>query len=405
MANEGYRSVAYFVNWGIYGRKYFPKNIPVEKLTHVLYSFGDNRDDGEVILTDQWSDLQIHYDGDSWNDPGNNLYGNMKQLNLLKQKNRNLKVLLSIGGWTYAHEQKHFDGPCSSPQGRKRFADSCVKLIKDVGFDGIDIDWEYPQNQEQGQQLLLLLQEIRSAMDAYADHLAAGSGQRPHFALSIAAPAGESNYRNMPLGPIAQVLDFVNLMAYDYAGSWDQNAGHQANLFHSASNPTCAPFNTKSVVDVYLTQGVPANKLVIGMPLYGRAFTNTDGIGKPFQGVGQGSWEQGVWDFKDLPQSGAQEFFDQEAGATYSYDNSSRTLVTYDNLDMAMRKAEYIKNNGLGGAMWWELSGDRQDQGSIVTGVSNALGGFDGSRLERKSNWISYPDSQYDNLKNGFPNN
>jgi chitinase len=166
-----------------------------------------------VILTDQYADLQIHYAGDSWNDQGNNLYGNLKQLNLLKKTNRNMKVMLSIGGWTYAHEQKHFDGMAATPQGRKTFADSCVTLIKDLGFDGIDIDWEYPQNPDQGQQLLALLQAIRQAMDAYADKLVANSGgERPHFALSIAAPAGEANYKNMPLGSIAQVLDFVNLM-------------------------------------------------------------------------------------------------------------------------------------------------------------------------------------------------
>lgn len=201
----------------------------------MLYAFGDNREDGEVFLTDPWSDVQIHYEGDSWNDQGNNLYGNMKQLNLLKKKNRNMKVLLSIGGWTYTNTQKHLDGPASTPQGRKKFADSCVTLIKDLGFDGedteincfpkwrsadqhpgIDIDWEYPQNPEQGQQLLLLLQEIRSAMDAYADKLAAGGGcdsqPKPHFLLSIAAPAGESNYKNLPLGALGHILDFVNLM-------------------------------------------------------------------------------------------------------------------------------------------------------------------------------------------------
>lgn len=114
---------------------------------------------------------------------------------------------------------------------------------------------------------------------------------------------------------------------------------------------------------------MPSDKIVMGMPLYGRSFANTTGIGKPFQGVGEGSWEQGVWDFKALPQPGAQEHLDEEAGASYSYDNNTKSFVTYDTLPMALRKAHYIKQKHLGGAMWWELSGDRQDNGSIITNV------------------------------------
>jgi chitinase len=218
---------------------------------------------------------------------------------------------------------------------------------------------------------LQLLQAIRSGMDTYAAQLSSNSsdGTAPHFDLSIAAPAGEANYKNMPLGAIAQVVDFINLMAYDYSGSWDKNAGHQANLYKSSSCSTCTPYNSDSVIDVYVSQGVPASKIVLGMPLYGRSFTNTTGIGQPFQGVGQGSWEAGVWDFKALPQPGAQEHYDKESGATYSYDNATKTLISYDTLDMARRKVQYIKQKKLGGAMWWELSGDRQENGSIVTNV------------------------------------
>ena len=131
---------------------------------------------------------------------------------LHKKANRNLKTLLSIGGWTYTQERKHFDGPASTPEGRKRFADSCVTLIKDFGFDGIDVDWEYPNSPEQGQQLLLLLCEIRAAMDTYAETLASGYEEKPHFLLTIAAPAGEQNYRNFPLKEVAETLDFINLM-------------------------------------------------------------------------------------------------------------------------------------------------------------------------------------------------
>lgn len=214
--HSGYRAVAYFGNWDIYARKFFPQHIPASKLTHLLYSFADNRDDGTVFLTDTYADTDIHYAGDSWSDSGKNVYGAVKQLSLLKAQNRNLKVLLSIGGWTYTNEKKHMDSPAATEAGRKKFAASAVQLLKDCGFDGLDIDWEYPQSATQGAQMLALLQEIRRQLDDYADTLVYDNGKggsmKPKFLLSIAAPAGEKNYKNMPLGDIGRACDFINLM-------------------------------------------------------------------------------------------------------------------------------------------------------------------------------------------------
>lgn len=208
--------------------------------------------------------------------------------------------------------------------------------------------------------------------------------------LTVACPAGTShvtirclelryytgpqNYEKMHIKAMDGYLDFWNLMAYDYAGSWDSHAGHQANLRPSNSNPASTPFSTVRAVEYYKSHGVSPSKLVIGMPLYGRAFSSTDGPGKPFSGTGEGSWEQGVWDYKALPQKGGREMNDFEIGASWSHDPGKRLMVSYDTKEMAKFKAEYIKDQAhLGGAMWWESSGDKAGEGSVIATVRLCL--------------------------------
>lgn len=345
-------------------------------------------------MTDTWADTDIHWEGDSWNDTGTNLYGCLKQLNLLKRRNRNLKLLLSIGGWTYS---ANFKNPASTPQGRAAFARSSLDLLKNLGFDGIDIDWEYPQDPAEASHLVQLLAAVRHELDAYAQKL--GGPQR--FELTVACPAGAQNYQKMDIRAMDKLLDFWNLMAYGYAGSWDSVSGHQANLFPSRDNPRCTPFSTAAAVDYYVSQGVAPSKIVLGMPLYGRAFENTDGPGKPYQGVGDGTWERGVYDYKRLPLDGAGVCYDAGVGASYCFDEQQRRLVSYDTPPMTTAKADFVKQRGLGGAMWWESNADKAGSESLIGTAAACFGGP--QALQRHENRIQYPDTKYNNLRNGFP--
>ena len=240
---------------------------------------------------------------------------------------------------------------------------------------------------------------MREALDRHA----ATVPGRPHFELTVASPAGAQNYEKLDLAGMDRYLDFWNLMAYDFAGSWDSVAGHQANLFpchHHGGR--CTPFSTAGAVDYYTSHGVPADKIVLGMPLYGRAFENTDGPGCSYNGVGEGTWEGGVYDYKKLPLEGATVHEERDAGATYCYNPHRKVMVTYDTVPMARHKAEYIKHRGLGGGMWWESSGDKTGHESLISNVVHVLGGP--RALKRQENCITYPHTKYDNLREGFPN-
>jgi chitinase len=149
------------------------------------------------------------------------------------------------------------------------------------------------------------------------------------------------------------------------------------------------------------------------MPLYGRAFENTQGPGTPFSGIGQGTWEAGVYDYCVLPLPGAQVHQDQKMVASWSYDPSKKEMVSFDDEDVAKWKGEYIKKEGLGGGMFWELSGDKgtQREGmegglgkdpqpgkSLVKIVKDAMGG-----INNGENWLTYEKSKFDNMRKGMP--
>ncbi|KIV89543.1 hypothetical protein PV10_06936 [Exophiala mesophila] len=383
------RNVGYYVNWAIYARGFQVQDLQTQHLTHVLYAFANvNPTTGEVYLSDTWADTDRPSAGDDTSAAGTNLFGNLKQLYLRKKQNRNLKTLLSIGGWTFS---PNFAVPASTAEGRQAFANSAVNLVQNLGFDGIDIDWEYPSNPAQAADFVLLLRAVREALDASTTR----NNQRK-FLITVAVSAGPSNYGRLDMAGMDEYLDFWNLMAYDYVVASDTITAHQANLFESLSIPNSTPANTDGAVTAYLANGVAPTKLVLGMPLYGHSYVGSTGLGTPCTVDSQGSWEAGIWDYKVLPRAGASEFYDNEVGAAYSFDADSGNFVTYDTVTSVERKAEYVADRGLGGGMYWETSADKPlGQGSLIETFANAFSG-----LEYDENELSYPESRYDNLRN-----
>ncbi|EPQ28013.1 uncharacterized protein PFL1_04340 [Pseudozyma flocculosa PF-1] len=388
-AGAGKVNAAYFTNWGVYERKYFPNDIPVQQLTHVNYAFATiEPSTGKAVLSDYYADQDMRYpnDASSSGGSGKNLYGAFNQFLALKKSNRHLKLVLSIGGWSYS---PLFAPMATDSTKRAAFVSSAVDLVRNYGLDGLDIDWEFPNSAAEAAAYVSLLKELRAGLDAYAARV----GHSNPYLLTIAAPCGPDNYGTLDMAGMDKYLSYWNLMGYDYSGEWSDAATHQANLLGAApSDSDC--------ITAYLSRGATASKVVLGMPIYGRGFDKTDGLNKPFTGVGYGTFGGGVYDYYALPEAGATEFYDAKAGAAWSYDSAKRRLISYDTPAVVQQKVDYLLSKGLAGSMFWELSGDNAGVASrsLVLASANRLGG-----LDQTPNHISYPESSFDNVRGSNP--
>ncbi|KAJ3988917.1 glycoside hydrolase family 18 protein [Lentinula detonsa] len=387
--------VGYFTNWGIYAANFQPTDIIPSTLTHILYAFADvSPDTGAISLTDLYADEQKHFPSDSWDETGNNLYGCLKQMQvpyLLKLANRRLKVLLSIGGWTYSQEG-HFDFVTDATL-RANFVTQAVSYVENFGFDGIDLDYEYPANTAQGQGFSDLITELRAAFD----NLAAQKGDTTPYQLTAAVSANASNYQWLNIPQVDVALTYWNLMSYDYAGSWLTWSDNQANLYDGQRTG----INTDMAVKGYIAAGATADKINLGIPIYGRAFEETLGIGQPYNGIGPGTFEAGVYQYKVLPLAGASVFENTTDVTSYSYNPTTEELVSYDTPNIVKTKAQYVNANGLAGAMYWDLICIIFDTADASTSlVQNVLTQF--SVLDQTLNHINYPDSEWDNIKSNI---
>ncbi len=378
LQSSPYRVVGYYVSWAIYGREYYVTDIPADKLTHINYAFANISADHECILGDPWAEIEYPYPDDPAIDTVPYL-GNFRQLNLLKAANPGLQILISVGGWTWS---ARFSDVAATEESRQIFATSCADFMEQYGFDGIDLDWEYPtggghplnrERPEDEENFVLLLQAVRDELDARGE--AAGR----HYLLTIAAGASRSTYEPLDWERIHPLLDFINVMTYDMSGGWSPRTGFNAPLYDSTANPP-EGVSTDSAMRGYVAMGVPADKLVLGVPFYGRGWSNVraenNGLHQPYNGLPNGTWEPGAFDYADLVENylnnGYERYWSDTANVPWLYNAETQIMISYDDPESMAIKAQYVRDNGFGGIMFWEVSSD-DDESSLLTAIYETL--------------------------------
>ncbi|MGZ3455574.1 MAG: glycoside hydrolase family 18 protein [Polyangiales bacterium] len=345
--------VAYFAAWAVYGRNFHIPDVDASLITRLNYAFA-NIAGGECVLGDSYADTDKFYPGDTW-DAGA-LRGSFHQLQLLKAKFPTLKTVLSIGGWTWS---SGFSDAAATDASREKFAKSCAALAEKYGFDGLDVDWEYPGGggmaagkPEDTQNFTKLLAAMRTALG-------------PSKLLTIAAPAGPAIIKQLEVGKIHPYLDSINIMTYDFHGAWEKQTGHNSPLFASPGDPSPAGWNTDGAVKAYLAGGVPAGKIIVGGAFYGRGWSGVPatnhGLFQSATGASPGTIEAGILDWHDLVANYLptyEKHVDDAAGVPFLYDAAKQIFISYDDPASLGRRAKYVKDGGLGGIMIWELSSD-----------------------------------------------
>ena len=388
--------IGYLPQWGVYSRGDLIKGLEASgaaaRLNELVYAFAAIGADYRVVFIDAQADY-LHactaansIDGMADGDGAGSLRGNFHQLLLLKRRHAGLRVVISIGGWSAS---ERFSGMAGDAGRRKVFVASVSdrliagNLAPGVTapelFDGIDIDWEYPATPRDGvparaedsRSFTELLAELRTELDRQ------GAARGRRYVLSAALPAPTAIAGRLELGRIHAYLDALHLMTYDFHGGWEAITGPLAALHASPNDPAGAlQPSVERVVADYRAAGVPAGKLVLGVPFYGRGWQGVepgphgDGHYQHAGGPAAGATAAGIDDACVLmARHGATAFRDPASQAFWTYDAVAKVLWSYDDAVAVRAKRAFALSGGMGGVMCWALTGD-DAQGTLIRALA-----------------------------------
>ncbi|CAO1336600.1 unnamed protein product [Diamesa serratosioi] len=341
--NAQKKVVCYWGTWAGYrpgNGQFDASHINPRICTHIIYSFIGASADGSVKSLDTWLDFEKD--------------GFIKKFIALKSQNPNVKLMAAVGGWNMGSAV--FSQLASNAISRANFAKNTVAFLRLHKFDGFDVDWEYPAQRDGNlvidkANFVLLLKELKLQLGS-AGYL---------LSIAVASPA-ESAYLSYDIPNVAANVDFINLMTYDLHGSWDQRTGIHAALYAHPTEVSSyqRQLNVDACVQYWLRQGTPKEKLIVGLPMYGRTMTlsnpTQNGIGAPISGpglAGRYTQESGFLGYNEICENNWPRVWQSTQQVPYAFKGDQ--WVGYDDVESVTVKANYILNNNLGGAMIWSI--------------------------------------------------
>lgn len=381
-----FRNVIYYGEWSVYS-KFYPSSMDPKSITHINYAFLDMDEDGDLKLNDEYADFQVatlpELNGMTFAAPYAGVIGAFA---VLKVKNPHLKVGISVGGWTNSGD---FPGVAKDKVKRQNFANNIAKFVDYLGFDFVDIDWEHPTTSREGdksnegclggpedtENFTLLMQELRNALDKLEEK----NGK--HYELSIAMSAEIGLLKVIEYDKVLKYVDYVGLMTYDLAGSWNSYTSHHTPLYtndeynHKTMNGgNSADAAIKYFEDTY-GNTIDYKKILIGAAAYTRGWAGVkdDGLDKDNPGLFATAKpnsvtdpEEGSFAFSDydemIKKYDVIEYFDNKAKAAYYYSPTKGYFFTGDNEESVAAKGKYVKEKGLGGIIMWMASQDGENK-------------------------------------------